>query len=656
MAIRRLKAEYSRWDGTQDPFGPDIDIGELIDELSDDIFSGAGPSGAIRRLMQRGMQGRMRGLRDIKSRLRDRMQTAANSLNLDGPLNEVREKLGEILEIERAELSAIEGEAARAKEAYLDLLPGDPARQLRELMEYTFENMEARRRFEELVEKIRAEVMNSHFSQLTGAMGRVTPDDVARVRQMLAELNQMIADRERGEPFDFQGFMQRYGDMFPEHPKSHDELLETLARRMAAMSRLLASLDPEQQRQLQELAESVMGDLDFAFEMSMLRDELRSLLPNLPWDDGVPAWGDEPSSMSAAVDAIEGIGELEELSETLRGDYPGARIEDVDEDKLRRHLGEDSVKDLRRLKQIEKALEDAGILSRNKGRLELTPRGMRRLGERALIKIFEDMRLDRIGGHESRESGGGAEPTGATRPWRFGDTGEFAVQRTVFNAILRSVGRGDRGSLPKLDHEDFELVEAETRTRTATALLLDLSFSMPLRGHWGPAKRMALALHALIEGKYPQDDLYLIGFSDYARRLQTRDLTSEGPLERVYGTNMQHAFMLARRLLSEHPRAARQVIMVTDGEPTAHLVDAPGGSGPHAVFSWPPTRVTIEKTLAEAVRLSSAGITLNIFMLEDDPGLASFMEKLARRTGGRVFRAAGGDIGRFVLSDFVRSR
>ncbi len=106
---------------------------------------------------------------------------------------------------------------------------------------------------------------------------------------------------------------------------------------------------------------------------------------------------------------------------------------------------------------------------------------------------------------------------------------------------------------------------------------------MPLRGHFIHAKKMALALHALIEGRYPHDTLYLIGFSDYARQLQPEDLTAPG-FERVYGTNMQHAFLLAGRLLAQHPRAARQVIMVTDGEPTAHL------EGDHAFFSWPPVR------------------------------------------------------------------
>jgi uncharacterized protein with von Willebrand factor type A (vWA) domain len=259
--------------------------------------------------------------------------------------------------------------------------------------------------------------------------------------------------------------------------------------------------------------------------------------------------------------------------------------------------------------------------------------------------VFEELKRDREGTHEARDAGGLAEPTGATRPWRFGDTGQIAVQKTVFNAVVRS----EPGRSIRLAPEDFELVEAEQRTEAATALLLDLSFSMPLRGHFVHAKKMALALHALIEGRYPHDTLYLIGFSDYARQLRPEDLTAPG-FERVYGTNMQHAFLLAGRLLAQHPRAARQVIMVTDGEPTAHL------EGDHAFFSWPPVRETIQLTLAEAVRLSKAGVTLNVFMLEESEGLISFMERLARITSGRVFLMDDERLGDFVVRDYVKRR
>ena len=389
----------------------------------------------------------------------------------------------------------------------------------------------------------------------------------------------------------------------------------------------------------------MMQDMDLAFEVDRLGANLGSAFPDLPWGDPVFGEGEGAVPMSATVDAMERLHDQEELERALDGDYPGASLDDVDEDAVRRTLGEPAAQDLRRLKQIERALEKAGLVQRRGGRLEVTPRGARKMGERALTQVFEELRRDREGVHDARDAGGFAEPTGATKPWRFGDHGQLAVQKTVFNAVVRS----EPGGPVHLEPDDFEMVEAEQRTETATALLLDLSFSMPLRGHFIHAKKMALALHALIEGRYPHDRLYLIGFSDYARQLRPEDLTAPG-FERVYGTNMQHAFLLAGRLLAQHPRASRQVIMVTDGEPTAHL------EGEQAFFSWPPVPETIRLTMAEALRLSKAGVRLNIFMLEESEGLANFMQRLARLTSGRVFLMDDERLGEFVVRDYVARR
>ena len=366
----------------------------------------------------------------------------------------------------------------------------------------------------------------------------------------------------------------------------------------------------------------------------------------MPWGEPAMAGeGDEPMPLSATVDAMERLHDYEDLDRSLRGDYPGAALDDVDEEALRRTLGDPAVHDLRRLKEIERALEKAGLVQRQE-----RPAG----GHAARRAQARRARADAgLRGAEARPRG---NARGARRG-RHGRAhrrhaavavrrhGQIAVQRTVFNAVVRS----KPGEPVRLQPDDFELVEAEQRTEAATALLLDLSFSMPLRGHFVHAKKMALALHALIEGRYPHDTLYLIGFSDYARRLQPEDLTAPG-FERVYGTNMQHAFMLAGRLLSQHPRAARQVIMVTDGEPTAHL------EGDQAFFEWPPVPETIQLTLAEAMRLSKSGVRLNIFMLEESEGLARFMERLARMTSGRVFLMDDERLGDFVVRDYVKRR
>ncbi len=636
-----MRASYSRWDDTQDPLGETLDVGDLLDDMADEILSGYGPEWALEQLRRRGLSGRVRGLDDLLQRLRSERRRLERDLSLSGPLAEVRDRLNEILELERAALSERTDDDARMREALLDALPHHPAHAVRELMNYDFVSPEARARFDSLLEELRSEVLNSYFSQLAGGMRNLAADDLARLKDMLADLNAMLAAREHGEDIDFDGFMAKHGDFFPENPRSLDELLEVLARRMAAMSRLLASLSDEQRRELADLARAVLDDLDLAFQIDQLESHLRDLAPQLPWDELVLGYGDEPVPMSMAVDALERIGDYEDLEHSIMGDYAGATLDDVDEDRLRQALDEDAVRDLRRLKEIEKALEDAGILDRRRGRLELTARGARLIGERSLTRLMDRIRREPT----HRAPGGEAEPTGQTRPWSFGSSDPISVERTVYNAVRRA----GPGRPVRLQTDDFEVTETESRPRTATALLLDLSFSMPLRGHWIHAKRMALALHALIEGKYPQDSLYVVGFSDYARQMDPADLATAG-WEEVQGTNMQHAFILARRLLADDLRSTKQVIMVTDGEPTVHL------DGDVAIFNWPPLPVTIESTLREAMRLSRSRISINVFMLEESPGLFDLMGRLAHVTGGRSFFCPSSEVGGTVIRDYLGGR
>ncbi len=643
------RSRYSRWDGTQDPFGPDVPASDILEELADDVLMGDGADSALQRLLRRGMRGRFSGLDALRQRLQQRRDEEASELNVAGPLEDLREQLDEVLERERTHLSFEPSDDARMREAFLDALPPDLPGQLSELRDYRFTDPEAQRMFDALMDDLQQQVLGSYFRQLTEGMRGVTPEDIARLKDMLADLNHLLEMRERGEDTQqaFEEFMRRHADVVPGNPRTLDELLEQMARRMAAMSRMVASLSPDQQRELRDLLAQVTDDMDLAFELDRLSSNLQGAFPGMPW--GEPVWGEGEGSapMQATVDALERQHEYEDLERSLGGDYAGASLDDVDEEALRRTLGEPAVQDLRRLKRIEDMLEKAGLVQRRKGRLELTPRGARKMGERALGRVFERLKRDREGTHEARDPGGLAEPTGATRPWRFGDHGQIAVQRTVFNAVTR--GGAPSGARVSIEPDDFELVEAEQRTETATALLLDLSFSMPLRGHLVHAKKMALALHSLIEGRYPHDTLYLIGFSDYARRLRPEDLAAPG-FERTYGTNMQHAFLMAGRLLAQHPRSQRQVIMVTDGEPTAHL------EGEHAFFAWPPEPETVRLTLAEAVRLAKSGVTLNVFMLDESEGLSRFMERLARLTSGRVFLMDDDRVGDFVLRDYVARR
>jgi uncharacterized protein with von Willebrand factor type A (vWA) domain len=389
-----------------------------------------------------------------------------------------------------------------------------------------------------------------------------------------------------------------------------------------------------------------MSDLGLAFEMSRLDDSLRDLLPQMPWDRFAGIDGEQPLGLQESLDAIEQLADIDQLECTLKLDGPSSSLEDVDVDALRRTLGNDAARDLERMKRVERALEEAGIVARRGGRIEMTPRGVRKLGERALVQVFERLVADAPGSHDVHEEGGEGEATGQTRQWRWGDPFRIHVQRTVANAVMRG-GGGTSGV--HLKPEDFEIEEAEQRTSTATVLLLDMSFSMPLRGHWTHAKRMALALHSLISTKYPEDRLSIVGFSDLAREMKPQDLV-DVDWEPVKGTNMAHAFNLAGRLLAKQRGASKQVLLVTDGEPTAHL------EGDYVYFEWPPVRATLERTYKEAMRLAKQGVTLNVFMLEDDPALLGFVDRLAKIVTGRVFAVRDDALGEYVVRDYLRAR
>lgn len=639
---RARRARYLAFDGMQDPMTWRVDVRGALERMSEDVLQGFGVRNAMRRLLEEGMPG-ARGLDELRRRLAEqRRQTSTGPA--ERLLRQLGEQLDEIVGLERA--AQIEaGDEFGALE--MAMLPDDPAKKFQALLDHDFASQEAAQQFEALRQQIGRELLDAQFSQLAAGVASVTADDLAAFREMLADLNELIAQRDRGEEPDLDGFLDQHGQYFPERPESLDDLLAQLASRMAAASRMMASLSPQQRNQLQQLMDSVLDDPDLQLEMLQLESNLRDLAPNLPWDQGGlggEGMGEDGfGSMSSLLDEVERLGELEQLDEQLAQARPGATLADVDEEALQRALGEDAVRDLRRLKEVERLLEESGALTRKDGDLQLSPRGARLLGQQALTDL-----LKKVPRHPSRREGGAdREPTGQSRGWAFGDTEPLHVSRTLRNAVGRSVGEGWRpGDDLRLHPDDLEVVEHEVRPRTATALLLDLSFSMVLQGHLVPAKRMALALHALITGQHRQDSLHLIGFSDYARRITAQDLASMG-IERVYGTNYQHAFLLARRLLQDDPRPHKQVIMVTDGEPTAHLVDGVSW------FNWPPIPETLEASLREAMRLARSQISLDVFLLEDAHGLVAFSERLASVTGGSVRHLQGDALGRHIVRGYA---
>jgi uncharacterized protein with von Willebrand factor type A (vWA) domain len=656
---------YGQYRDGPDPLAPPYDARAALDELGDAVLAGSDPAAALRDLTRRGMRGQ-RGLDDMLRRVRERQREVRNRGRLDGILEEARALLDTAIGQERAELFPDPGDDARMREAELDSLPSDTAQAIRRLADYDWRSAAARETFEQLKDLLRRQVLDSQFRGMKDALESPDPEAMQRVKDMLAELNQMLEADARGEHTqqDFEAFMDRYGDMFPDRPANLEELVDALVRRAMAAQRLLSSLSPDQRDELAALMQQTLADEGLAAEMARLADALRARRPELDMEGwpGETMTGDSPLGLGDATTALADLADLAELETALRQDYPGARLDDIDEAAVRRALGRAAVDDMEALRQTERELERQGYLQRSAGKLELTPKAVRRLGETALRRVFAELPEGGYGDHEQRDAGQAGEYTGATRRWQFGDEQSIDAPATVRNALLRDATafgsravqdpRHREGDPPRvrLSAEDFEVGETERRASAAVCLLVDLSYSMAIRGTWGAAKQTALALHALVRSRFPQDSIQVIGFSNYARELRETDLAGLG-WDMVQGTNLHHALVLAGRYLDRRPEHDPVVLIVTDGEPTAHL-RRDGSSW----FDWPPAPETLELTLAEVDKMTRRRASLNIFMLVDDERLSAFVDEVARRNGGRVLRAQPERLGEYVVKDFLRTR
>jgi uncharacterized protein with von Willebrand factor type A (vWA) domain len=645
-----MSYRYGAWRGGPDPLEPPFDVAGALDRLGERVLSGDRAADALRNLLRQGMPG-TRGLRDLLRQARDRRRELRERGRLDGTLEQVRELLDQAVDQERQALFPDPSDAARLAEAELDQLPPDTARAVRQLADYQWRSPEAAATYEQIRDLLRREVLDSQFRGMRDALAGASPEELQRIRDMVADLNAMLEADARGEDTQrqFEEFMERYGDMFPENPRSLEELVDALARRAAAASRLAASLTPEQRAELAALSESVLGDLGLHYELDRLGRSLRSRRPDLSWDQGAPMGGEQPLGLGDATTALEELADLESLEASLGQRYPGASLDDIDLEAVERALGRAAVDDVETLRRLERELTEQGYLVREQGELKLSPKAIRRIGAVALRRVFSSLEEGRRGDHDVPGLGLAGEPTGASRPWVFGDEEPLDVVRTVRNAVLRGGTRRADGAVA-LAPDDFEVLETERRTSAAVCLLVDQSYSMLLRETWGMAKATALALHSLVSTRYPQDALEVIGFSLLARTVRPAELPD---LDAAVGqgTNLHHALVLAGRHLDRHPEAEPVVLVVTDGEPTAHL--EPDG---YPIFDYPPDPRTIELTLTEVTRLTRRRATINVFMLDDDPRLVAFVDLIARLNGGRVFSPSPDRLGDYVVSDYLRAR
>jgi uncharacterized protein with von Willebrand factor type A (vWA) domain len=652
---------YSRWDGTQKGF--DVDADSLFEQINDDLIYHGDVNAALRRLMNQGFRDRngdqVKGLQEMLKKLREQRKEKLDRFDLGGIYNEIAEELNDIVDEERLGIEQAlrdannsddprrrdNAEAAAMDRNFrLDTLPDDLAGKVRELQSYDFASKDAQQRFDNLMDRLREQLMKQTFENVSESMRNMTPEDMQRMKEMMAALNEMIEKRNRGEDSGFEEFMEKYGDFFPDNPQSLDELLENLAQQMAAAQQVFNSMTPEQRDQLRQLSEQLLGDMDLANEMQQLSQNMQAMFPQMGWEQGRDFNGSEPANFEQAMDAMKEISDLDAMEQMMRQASTPSQLDEVDLDRVRDLLGDDAAASLERLAQLTKTLKEQGLIEQRDGRLELTPKGMRRIGADALRDLFAKLQKDKAGQHQMERNGSGHDRNFETKQYEYGDPFRIDLQRTIMNALRRETGTPVR-----LQQDDFEIERTEHLTQTSTVLLLDLSMSMELNDRLLPAKKVAIALQSLITSQFPRDYLGIIGFSYTAYPLKPDELIA-AKCDYYQGTNMHHALTMARKLLARET-GTKQIIMVTDGEPTAHVMDNAG-----VYFNWPPVPATLEATMKEVLRCTKEGITINTFMIDADHGLIRFVEQLTRVNRGRAFFTDSANLGDYVLVDFLEGR
>ena len=648
-------SRYSRYTGGPDPLAPPVDLREALEAIGQDVMEGTSPRRALSELLRRGSKN-MPGADRLAAEANRRRRELLQRNNLDGTLAEIKQLLDDAVLAERKELARALDDDARFGELQLEALSPSPAKAVQELAEYDWRSAEAREKYEQIKDLLGREMLDQRFAGMKQALENATDEDRQRVNEMLDDLNNLLDKHAQGQdtPEDFQDFMAKHGEFFPENPRNIDELLDSLAQRAAAAQRFRNSLSEQQRAELDQLAQQAFGSPSLMNALNRLDAHLQSARPGEDWDGSQRFSGDNPMGMGEGAQAMADIAELEQLAEQLSQSYSGATMDDVDLDMLARQLGEDAAVDARTLAELERALMNQGFLDRGSdGQWRLSPKAMRQLGQAALRDVAQQL-SGRHGERDTRRAGAAGELTGATRPWQFGDTEPWNVTRTVTNAVLREAGTGERPLPVRLTVDDVEISETETRTQAAVALLVDTSFSMVMENRWLPMKRTALALNHLVSTRFRSDAVQIVAFGRYARTVTAAELTG---LEGVYeqGTNLHHALALATRHLRRHPNAQPVVLVVTDGEPTAHLEDF-GGEGSSVFFDYPPHPRTIGHTVRGFDEVARLGAQVTIFRLGSDPGLARFIDQVARRVGGRVVVPDLDGLGAAVVGDYLSAK
>lgn len=643
-------SRFRKYEGG-DPLAPPVDLSEALDAIGQDVMAGYSPERAMREFLRRGSTDQA-GLDELARRVAEKRREILQRNNLDGTMQEVRELLDKAVLAERGQLARDitmdDGDRA-FRELVIDNLPTSTPAAVSELADYDWRSGEAREAYEQIKDLLGRELLDQRFAGMKQALEGATDEDRQAVSEMLSDLNDLLEKHAAGGVTDdeFREFMDKHGDFFPEQPRDMDELLDSLAQRAAAAQRMMNSMTPEQRQELMELSQQAFGSPQLMEQLARMDANLQALRPGEDWSgsedfEGGPGTG---MGLGDGTGALQDLAQLDALADQLAQSHHGARMDDVDLDALAQQLGPDAAVAAKTLQELERALRDSGYLKRGSdGELRLSPKAMRQLGK-ALLRDVADRMSGRAGARETRTTGLAGEATGSSRRWEFGDTDPWDVPRTIQNAVLRDAGRPIR-----LTMDDIEVTETEARTQAAVALLVDTSFSMAMDGRWVPMKRTALALHQLIRSRFRGDALELIAFGRHAQVMEVEELTG---LDARWdkGTNLHHGLLLANRFFRKHPNAQPVLLVVTDGEPTAHL--EPDGE---VWFSYPPHPLTIAHSVRELDAASRLGAQVTFFRLGEDPGLARFIDSMARRVDGRMVSPELDDLGAAVVGSYLGSR
>ncbi len=640
---------YGSFTGGPDPLAPLVDSGAGIDEIGERILQGQSVQDALRDLMRSGSKGR-KGLDQMYRQIRERYNQVRESASMNGLLDELKEMLTQAIEVERGALFPDPSDDARFAEAILDNLPEDVPNAMKELDNFQWRSPLAQQLFEEMKDRLRRDVIDQQFAGMSQSMKEMaTPENKAAMAAMMQDLNQLLSDHRAGisTQDQYQEFIKKHKGFFPDAPADLEQFIDDLARQSAAMDRMLASMSAEQRAELSEAMQQGLADIGLQDEMAELQDNLKALRPEFSRRRGTPLNGDTPSGLPQATQALAEMADLENLANQIgEADEMGDPTQ-IDPDLLERVMGRSLRGELEAMAQLQKDLEDQGFLVKSDNSMRLSAKAVRRIGQSALAEVFKHLESTARGDHQMQRAGKSGEATGTHRQWSFGDDGAIDVARTTQNAMRRRLAGGDSTFLHP---DDFDIAETENLTKAAVVLLVDQSYSMLMNDTWGAAKTMALALHSLSSTKYPLDALQVISFSNLARVVNPMEIP-DLEASQTPGTNLQHALMLGGRFLDKHPGSSRIVMVVTDGEPTAHLV-----GNNNWWFNWPPERETIELTVQAIDEMTRRKVEITWFRLGDDPQLARFLDNMARRNGGKVLATDPANLGDYVISDYVKKR